>query len=96
MFDWYNVALYIKPPLCSCIQSMEDYIHKLGITLVDSAYKGDLSDMEAYYEWNDSRKCIHKMFVDRRKYLTKATRLKFCYFTVLYAAGVANEFNPKS
>jgi hypothetical protein len=86
-----------SPVLCAGIQTKQDWIRKVGTTSLDSACKGDLSDLGACQACKDSGDLVQKMLVDMYKNLTNVATSKKCYyFTVLYAAGVVNEFGPKN
>lgn len=102
--DWVSICLKNKmsgfvssPLLCAGIQTKEDWIRKVGATKMDSACKGDLSDLAACQACRDSGDLVEKKLVDLNKNLTVAATGLKCYdFTVLYAAGIVNEFGPKS
>lgn len=86
-----------NPLLCAGIQTKQDWISKVGTTSLDSACKGDLSDISACQACKDSGDLAQRKLVDLYKNSTVAiaTSLKCYYFTCLYAAGVVNEFGPK-
>jgi len=83
-----------SPSLCAGIQTKQDWINKLGTTQLDSACKGDLSELGACLLCTDSGNLVTHMLAEIDKNLTSASSLKCFYFTCLYAAGVANEFGP--
>jgi hypothetical protein len=86
-----------SPLLCAGIQTKQDWMDKLGITPLDSACKGDLSDLAACQACKDSGDLVQRELVKTYRNLTNVATSKICYyFTVLYAAGVANEFGPKT
>lgn len=86
-----------SPVLCAGIQTKQDWMRKLGITPLDSACKGDLSDLAACQACKDSGDLVEGELVKMYTNLTNVVTAKKCYyFTCLYAAGVANEFGPKT
>jgi hypothetical protein len=93
-----SVSGFVSSPLlCAGIQTKQDWIRKVGTTYLDSACKGDLSDLVACQACKDSGDLVQKNLVDMYKNLTSGAISKKCYyFTVLYAAGVANELGPKN
>lgn len=92
-----NTSGFISSPqLCAGIETKQDWTSKLGNTQLDSACKGDLSDLGACQACKDSGDVVHKELVNMYSNLTsEATSKKCYYFACLYAAGVANEFGPK-
>jgi hypothetical protein len=85
-----------SPLLCAGMKTKEDWIRKLGPTPMDSACRGDLSDPDACIECHNTENLVHKMLTDKTQNLTEVISLKCYYSTLLYAAGVVNEFGPKS
>jgi hypothetical protein len=93
-----NTSGFVSSPhLCPGIQTKEDWMRKVGITTLDSACKGDLSDLSACQACKSSGDLVQKDLVHMYPNLTSEATSKVCYyFTVLYATGVANDFGPKS
>lgn len=93
-----NTSEFVSSPLlCAGIQTKHDWMRKMGTTPLDSACKGDLSNLAACQACKDSGDLVHRELVDKYENLTNEATSKVCYyFTVLYAAGVANQFGPKN
>lgn len=93
-----NTSGFISSPQhCAGIVTKKDWMSKLGNTQLDSACKGDLSDLGACQACKNSGDFVQKELVHLYSNLTsQATSKKCYYFTCLYAAGVANDFGPKS
>eukprot|EP01018_Ginkgo_biloba_P019372 Gb_05449 [translate_table: standard] len=92
-----DTSMFVSSPhLCAGIQTKQDWLHKLGITEIDTACKGDLSDLSACNECSDgSQKTVTKL-VALHKTATQETGRQCFYFAVLYAAGLVNVFGPKN
>lgn len=80
---------------CASIESLQDWKSKLGgSTQLDSSCKSDLTDLSAC----DS--CVAAGFKVQSQLIAvdgNTTHATDCfYFTILYAAGIVNEFGPES
>ncbi|CAN0892257.1 Probable receptor-like protein kinase At1g11050 [Linum grandiflorum] len=77
---------------CHGIGSLKDWNKKVGQTpLLDTSCKGDLS-FPACSECFDE---VHKVVDPLRSGLSKISDVSSCYrLTVMYAAGIANQFGP--
>lgn len=84
----------ISPNICASIQTLQDWKTKLGdSTQLDKACKPDLSDLTAC----DS--CVAAGFRVQSQLLSldgNSSHATNCFhFTILYAAGIVNEFGPQ-
>ncbi|KAG8646134.1 probable receptor-like protein kinase At1g11050 [Manihot esculenta] len=85
----------LTPNLCAHVQTSQDWVAKLGkSTVLDSACKPDLVDLTS------CSACVAAGFKVQSELILKDgdnTHATDCfYFTVLYAAGIVNEFGPES
>ncbi|GAV61180.1 Pkinase domain-containing protein [Cephalotus follicularis] len=85
----------IAPNICASIETTQDWTEKLGeSTNLDSACRPDLSYLSA------CDACLSAGFSVQSKLVSidgNRTHATYCfYFTVLYAAGIVNEFGPES
>ncbi|XP_048443256.1 probable receptor-like protein kinase At1g11050 [Pyrus x bretschneideri] len=85
----------ISPNICANIQSTSDWVSKLGnSTVLDSACRPDLSDLSSCGGCVDAGFAIQKMLLAADG---NSSHTEDCwYFTILYAAGIVNEFGPES
>lgn len=86
----------ITPNICAGIESKKDWVDKLGSnsSLIDKACKPDLTDL------TNCDACVAAGFRTQSQLIaidgnTSHSRNCF-YFTILYAAGIVNEFGPHS
>ncbi|PON66937.1 Serine/threonine protein kinase [Trema orientale] len=89
------VQFVITPDTCSRIQSTQDWVRQLGrSTELDSACRPDLTNL------TDCDKCVSAGFKVRDELISRdsnTTHARVCFlFTILYAAGIVNEFGPES
>ncbi|PON86629.1 Serine/threonine protein kinase [Trema orientale] len=85
----------ITPNICARIQSSDDWVRVLGhTTALDSACRPDLTDL-TYCDG-----CVAAGFKVQAELTSldgNSSHARDCwYFTILYAAGVVNEFGPES
>ncbi|KAL8540699.1 hypothetical protein ACS0TY_002073 [Phlomoides rotata] len=85
----------ISPNLCASIQTTQDWNTKVGNpTALDSSCNSDLTDLTS------CDACVHAGFKVRADLLAadgnKSHSTDCWYFTILYAAGIANQFGPDS
>ncbi|XP_037497419.1 probable receptor-like protein kinase At1g11050 [Jatropha curcas] len=92
-FDPLNYVL--TPNICAHVQTTQDWVAQLGkSTVLDSACRPDLVDLTS------CSACVaagfkvqsHLILIDGNK----SHAMDCFYFTVLYAAGIVNEFGPES
>ncbi|GLJ24909.1 hypothetical protein SUGI_0476580 [Cryptomeria japonica] len=83
-----------NPSLCAGIQTKKDWIHKVGITSLDTVCKGDLSSISACRMCHDSGEVVHRQLLSKIKNATEEISTQCYYFACLYAIGVVNEFGP--
>ncbi|XVE93239.1 hypothetical protein REPUB_Repub01dG0173300 [Reevesia pubescens] len=85
----------IRPDLCANIQTTQDWVAKLGeSTALDQGCRSDLSDLTACDTCLRAGNEVHTKLVSIDGNKSHST---YCfYFTVLYAAGIVNEFGPES
>ncbi|GLJ24919.1 hypothetical protein SUGI_0476720 [Cryptomeria japonica] len=83
-----------NPSLCAGIQTKKDWIHKVGITSLDTVCKGDLSSISACRMCHDSGEVVHRQLLSKIKNATEEISNLCYYFACLYAIGVVNEFGP--
>ncbi|KAF2293815.1 hypothetical protein GH714_004995 [Hevea brasiliensis] len=84
-----------SPNICAQVQTLHDWVAKLGkSTVLDSACRPDLVDLAS------CSACVAAGFKVQSDLLliggNKSHATDCFYFTVLYAAGIANEFGPES
>ncbi|KAB2051021.1 hypothetical protein E1A91_A12G028200v1 [Gossypium mustelinum] len=85
----------VTPELCAGIQSTQDWVAKLGeSTELDQGCRSDLSDLTACDTCLRAGNQVQSELVSIDGNTTHSTDC--FYFTVLYAAGIANEFGPES
>lgn len=94
-FCFDPVQLVISPNTCAGIQSTQDWVRQLGRnTALDSACRPDLTNL------TDCDNCVAAGFKVQAELTSRdgnASHSRDCgYFTVLYAAGIINEFGPES
>jgi hypothetical protein len=91
-----NTSEFVSSPLlCAGIQTKNDWNRKVGLTLLDTACKGDLSEAGACLECKQSGDDVMKILKRMYGNSPSETTMKKCfYFACLYAAGVVNEFGP--
>ncbi|KAI3448325.1 hypothetical protein Pfo_004990 [Paulownia fortunei] len=85
----------ITPNICASIQSTQDWLKKLGnSTTLDSSCKPDLTDLTS------CDACVAAGFRVQADLIAidgnKSHSTDCFYFTVLYAAGIVNQFGPES
>lgn len=85
----------ITPNTCAHIQTTQDWVSQLGgSTQLDTACRPDLTDL------THCDACLNAGFSVQSKLISidgNRSHAKDCfYFTVLYAAGIANELGPQS
>ncbi|KAJ9158890.1 hypothetical protein P3X46_024434 [Hevea brasiliensis] len=85
----------LTPNICAHVQTSQDWVTKLGkSTVLDSACRPDLVDLIS------CSACVAAGFKVQSKLLSidgNQTHATDCFhFTVLYAAGIVNEFGPES
>ncbi|KAL7002013.1 hypothetical protein U1Q18_003163 [Sarracenia purpurea var. burkii] len=85
----------ISPNICAAIESTRDWIAKLGpSTQLDSACRSDLTDLTS------CDACVAAGFQVQTALTNidgnKSHSTDCFYFTILYAAGIVNEFGPES
>ncbi|XP_021619087.1 probable receptor-like protein kinase At1g11050 isoform X2 [Manihot esculenta] len=85
----------LTPNICAHVQTTQDWVAELGkSTVLDSACRPDLVDLTA------CSACVTAGFKVQSDLILidgNATHATDCfYFTVLYAAGIVNEFGPES
>ncbi|XP_050209052.1 probable receptor-like protein kinase At1g11050 [Mercurialis annua] len=85
----------LNPNICAGVQTTHDWVSVLGnSTVLDTACKPDLVDLTS------CSACVAAGFTVQSELLTfdgNNSHATDCfYFTVLYAAGVVNEFGPES
>ncbi|KAK6143752.1 hypothetical protein DH2020_024100 [Rehmannia glutinosa] len=85
----------IAPNICASIQSTQDWSKKLGnSTALDSSCKPDLTDLTS------CDACVAAGFRVQTDLISidgnKSHSTDCFYFTVLYAAGIVNDFGPES
>ncbi|XP_070682258.1 probable receptor-like protein kinase At1g11050 isoform X2 [Malus domestica] len=94
-YCWDPLQFVITPNICANIQSTNDWVSKLGhSTVLDSACRPDLTDLSSCGGCVDAGVAVQKMLlaVDGN-----SSHGQDCwYFTILYAAGIVNEFGPES
>ncbi|XVF67690.1 hypothetical protein PTKIN_Ptkin10aG0141800 [Pterospermum kingtungense] len=85
----------ITPDLCANIETTQDWVAKLGrSTIVDQSCKADLSDLTACDTCYQAATQLNTRLVAIDGNQSHANE---CYhFTVLYAAGIVNQFGPES
>ncbi|RDX72975.1 putative receptor-like protein kinase, partial [Mucuna pruriens] len=79
----------ISPNICAGIQTIPDWIRKLGQTIpLHTACKLDLTDLSL---------CDLCVGASLRSLIGNISHSTDCfYFTILYAAGIVNEYGPQS
>lgn len=93
LFD--PLQFVITPNICASIETTQDWVKKLGpSTPLDSACKSDLTDLTSC----DS--CVAAGFrvqADLVRIDGNTSHTTDCfYFTILYAAGIVNQYGPES
>ncbi|XP_048437617.1 probable receptor-like protein kinase At1g11050 [Pyrus x bretschneideri] len=94
-YCWDPLQFVITPNICANIESTSDWVSKLGnSTVLDSACRPDLTDQSS------CRACVDAGFATQKMLLGvdgNSSHTRDCwYFTILYAAGIVNEFGPES
>ncbi|XWS40032.1 hypothetical protein CRYUN_Cryun18bG0105200 [Craigia yunnanensis] len=85
----------ITPDTCANIQTTQDWVAKLGeSTVLDQSCRSDLSDLTACDTCYRAGTQINAKLVSIDGNENHSTDC--FYFTVLYAAGIVNEFGPES
>ncbi|XP_021824677.1 probable receptor-like protein kinase At1g11050 [Prunus avium] len=85
----------ITPNICAKIESSQDWVSKLGRnTSLDSACRPDLTDLSSCGACVEAGFAIQKMLTSLDGNTSHSTDC--WYFTILYAAGIVNEFGPES
>ncbi|CAI9103840.1 OLC1v1002412C1 [Oldenlandia corymbosa var. corymbosa] len=84
-----------SPNVCASIQTTQDWVKALGpSTVLDTACKPDLTDLTA------CDACVAAGLQIQSKLIgidgNKSHSVSCFYFSILYAAGVVNEFGPQS
>uniref|UniRef100_A0A0D6QSL1 non-specific serine/threonine protein kinase n=1 Tax=Araucaria cunninghamii TaxID=56994 RepID=A0A0D6QSL1_ARACU len=86
-----------SPKLCGGIQTKQDWLNLLGTTPIDTACKGDLSNLGACNQCKDSAQQVAAIILEKSNETNiQQASLKCFYFAVLYGAGVVNEYGPKN
>uniref|UniRef100_A0A2C9VHP5 non-specific serine/threonine protein kinase n=1 Tax=Manihot esculenta TaxID=3983 RepID=A0A2C9VHP5_MANES len=85
----------ITPNLCAHVQTTQDWVAKLGkSTVLDSACRPNLEDLSSCSACVDAGLKIQSDLISIDGNSTHGTDC--LYFTILYAAGIVNEFGPES
>ncbi|PRQ19841.1 putative protein kinase RLK-Pelle-RKF3 family [Rosa chinensis] len=85
----------IAPNICAHIESSQDWVSKLnGTTVLDSSCRPDLTDLSSCDACVDAGLKVQQLLIAVDG---NTSHSRDCwYFTILYAAGIINEFGPES